>query len=237
MPPDSPIRYTTVVKSVRELNLLGGADLGYWTAHLAGTGLVPLDVDGQAELSLGATDLTWMGLRFNESIIVLTLAEAAAPHAALGSYLLHAYNSNRFLAFMERAFFQTPYYPAAIQLADHPPVRFQVGDRAGGGVRAEAAAADRPTRTTDEVWEGAVHLPRQRSAPQGRGGFFYVRLAGAGEAYPFAGGQDTFSLTPGGHSPALEWLRASGFTPREWRYRPAATHSKSRTYPPAGLGR
>jgi hypothetical protein len=225
-----PIQYTVELKSVRELSLFGRADLDYWTAHLAGTGLTPLSVNGQAELSLGATDLAWMGVRFNESILVLTLAEPAAPHAALGSYLLHAYNSNRALAFMERAFFKTPYHPAAIQLADQTPARFQVTDPAGGGFRAEAVGA--PTaRLTHDTWEGAVHLPRQRSAPQGHGGYFYVRLTGPGEAYPFEAGRDTFALNPSADSPVLDWLSASHFTPREWRHRPAATHSKSRTYP------
>ncbi len=223
------LRYTTIVESVRELNLVGRADLAYWTAHLAGTGLTPQSVNGQAEVSLGATDLSWMGVRFNESIIVLTLAEPAAPEAAQGGYLLHAYNSNRALAFMERLFFRTPYYAAAIELADRAPVRFQVNDAAGGGYRAEAAGA--PTaRLTNDAWQGAVHLPRQRAAPQGHAGYFYARLAGPGQAYPFAAGHDTFTLTPSALSPVLQWLHDSHFTPVEWRYRPAATHSKSRTY-------
>jgi hypothetical protein len=231
MPP-APIHYTVEVQSVRELNLVGSADLGYWTAHLAGTGLAPLDRNGQAELSLGATDLTWMGWRFNESIVVLTLAEPCAPNASAGSYLLHAYNSKPALAFMERAFFKTPYYPAAIQLAAQPPARFQVTDRAGGGLRAEAGATPRPTQPTDETWQGAVHLPRHRTAPQGRAGYFYVKLAGAGEVCPFVYGSDTLVLTPSAESPVLEWLQASRFIPREWRSCSAATHSKSRTYQP-----
>lgn len=230
MASSAPIRYTVEIEAVHELTLVGRADLEYWTAHLAGTGLAPLSVDGQAELSLGATDLTWMGVRFNESIVVLTLAEAAAPHTALGGYLLHAFNSNRALAFMERVFFKTPYYPAAIQLAGRTPARFEITDAAGGRLRAEANGA--PTaRLTHTTWEGAVHLPRQRTAPQGHGGYFYVRLAGPGEVYPYEAARDTFSLTPSGASPVLEWLRASRFTPVEWRHRPAATHAKSRTYP------
>jgi hypothetical protein len=230
MPPSEPIQYSVEVKAVRELNLVGAADLAYWNAHLAGTGLSALDHNGQAEISLGATDLTWMGVRFNESIVVLSLAEACAPHAAAGGYLLHAYNSKPVLAFMERTFFKTPYYPAAIGLSGQAPARFQVADRAGGGLRAEAGASQRPTRATDDLWQGAVHLPRQRNAPQGRAGYCYVRLAGPGEAYPFVYGSDTLTLTPSAESPVLEWLRASHFIPREWRYRPAATHSKSRTY-------
>jgi hypothetical protein len=247
MPPPAPIQYAVEVKSVRELNLVGRADLAYWTAHLAGTGLTPLSVDGYAEVTLGATDLTWMGLRFNESILVLTLAEAAAPHpndaepktpygqassgqAAAGSYLLHAYNSRRSLAFMERAFFRTPYYPAAIQLSTQSPARLQVVDRAGGGLRAEVGTSVRPTRATDDIWEGAVHLPRQRTAPQGRAGYFYVRLAGPGEAFPFVYGSDTVTFAPSRESPVFKWLQASRFTPREWRCRPDATHSKSRTH-------
>jgi hypothetical protein len=230
MPPSASIRYTVEVQSVRELNLVGTADLAYWTAHLAGTGLTPLSLAGQAEISLGATDLTWMGLRFHESIIVLTLAEACVPHAAAGSYLLHAYNSRRGLAFMERTFFRTPYYPATIQLNGPPPARFQVTDQAGGGLRAEAGATERPKHTTDETWQGAVHLPRQRGAPQGRAGYFYARLAGPGEAYPFVYGSDRLTVKPSADSPVLEWLQASHFIPREWRRRPAATHSKSRTY-------
>jgi hypothetical protein len=224
------IKYTVEVQDVRELNLVGTADLAYWTAHLAGTGLTPLSRDGQAEISLGATDLAWMGWRFNESIAVLTLAEPCAPNAAAGGYLLHAFNSRPALAYMERTFFRTPYYPAAIQLSGQAPARFQVTDRVGGGLRAEAGPTPRPTQSTRETWQGAVHLPRQRAAPQGRAGYFYARLAGPGEAYPFVYGPDTLTLTPSSESPVIEWLQASHFIPREWRFRPGATHSKSRTY-------
>jgi hypothetical protein len=228
-PTAQPIQYTVEIQSVRELNLVGQADLAYWTAHLAGTGLTPLNRHGHAELTLGATDLTWMGVRFNESILTLTLANPAAPQAEAGAYLVHAYNSKRSLAFMERAFFKTPYYPAAIQLADQYPARFTVTDPAGGLLQAATAAADRPRQATNVTWEGAVHLPKQRPAPQGHGGYFYVKLAGPGECYPFLPG-DTFTLTPSRESPALQFLRDSHFTPLEWRHRPAATHGKSRTY-------
>ena len=101
------VQYTTTIPAVRELNLVGRANLDYWTAHLAGTGLTPLNVDGAAELSLGATDLTWMGVRFNESIAVLTLAQPGAPQVLAGGYLLHAFNSSRVLAFMASSSFAT----------------------------------------------------------------------------------------------------------------------------------
>jgi hypothetical protein len=172
-------------------------------------------------------------LRFNESILTLAVASEAAPETAAGLFLLHAYNSKRSLAFMERSLFQTPYYQAAIQLADAPPASFDVRDPAGGQLRAAAAASTRPQRATHDDWQGAVHLPRQRTAPQQRGGYFYARIAGPGEAYPFVAGADTLTITPSAASPALRWLRDSGFTPQVWRHRPAATHGKSRTYPRA----
>ena len=231
-----PIKYTTVIQSVRELNLLGTADPAFWTAHLDGTGLVPHVVNGAAQLSLGATDLTWAGWRFNESILVLTVARAAAPETPSGTYLVHAFNSRRALAFMERLFFHTPYYLAAIELPEAAPNRFAVRDQAGGELRAAVGSAARPKVATDDAWEGVVHLPRRVAAPQGLGDYFYVRLAGPGEAYAFDPAADTFSVTPSAASPALGWLRDSGFTPREWRYRPAATHGKSASYrqPPPG---
>ncbi len=231
MPPAAgrPIKYTVEIANVRELNLFGAADYAYWAAHLAGTGLVPWRRSGQAELSLGATDLTWAGIRFNESILTLTVAAAAAPETPAGAYLLHAFNSVRLLAFMERTFFKTPYYPAAIELADAAPARFAVRDAAGGELRAEAAAGDRPVRATNDVWEAPIHLPRRRTAPQGLGGYFYAKLAGPGEAYAFTRA-DTFTLTPSAASPVLQWLRDSRFTPQEWRRRPAAQHGKSATF-------
>lgn len=233
MPPATaqPIQYTVAIHNVRELNLFGAADYAYWAAHLAGTGLTPQLINGQAEVSIGATDLTWAGVRFNESIVVLSLGAAAAPETPAGAYLLHAFNSRRALAFMERVFFQTPYYPAAIELDGQPPMRFAVDDRAGGQLRAAAVVGDRPARATAEVWEGPIHLPRRRTAPQGRGGYFYARLAGPGSAYPFVAATDTFALTPSADSPVLGWLAEAQFTPLEWRCRPAADHSKSRTFP------
>ncbi|MCC7358477.1 MAG: hypothetical protein IT317_03320 [Anaerolineales bacterium] len=225
-----PIKYATVIQSVRELNLLGTADYGFWAAHLAGTGLAPLRVDGAAALSLGATDLTWAGRRFNESIIALSVARAAAPETPAGVYLVHAFNSRRALAFMERLLFRTPYYLAAIELPNPPPARWAVRDPAGGELLAAAGSAVRPVAATNEAWEGVIHLPRRVAAPQGLGDYFYARLAGPGERYDFLPAADTFRATPSAASPALGWLRASGFTPREWRYRLAATHAKSASF-------
>jgi len=218
------VRYVAVVAPVREVILAGTADLAYWRERLRGEGLHPHGGAGKAGLLISAVASTFRGLPFREFSISVAVSERPNGATHDGFYLAHAYNSSRLLAFAERAFFQTPYYPADIRLAAGAPVTVDV--RVGGAPVYAAAMATGlgAVRSEDQDWEGRIYLPR-------RGGerrLFYARLAGPTGVYPFTTA-DTLAIRPGPDDAALRELAVSGFGGQEWRVRTAATHSRSKT--------
>jgi hypothetical protein len=243
MTPTTPPPYIAHLKNAPEVTLTGRADLAYWQARLAGSGLAPLPRDGQAELWLSAVQSHWLGLPFQELAISITVH---APDDGRGdrpvaptipcAYLLHAYNSHPILAWSERTFFQTPYLFAGVRLQARPPacltlreirveamLPFYISVRPEPGLALEARmGAERPPlRQADEIWEGVIHLPRIGVPPRR----FYARLGGLTATYPFDPTTDRLELAD------LADLCESGFTPTEWRLREKAHHARSRTYP------
>ncbi len=105
-------QYSVIVHHVKEVSLYGSADLPYWRAFLQREGLVPLDDHGQAQLLLIAADMVWNRVRFTELSFSVALARPGAPEQRAGMYLIQAFNSVRWFAWVERTFFQTPYYHA-----------------------------------------------------------------------------------------------------------------------------
>lgn len=219
-----PVHYITTLNDVREVMLSGYADLGYWTKHLAGSPLLPLNRSGQAEMLLSATDSRYMGRPFNELSVSVAVCQAADPSQQTGFYLAYAFNSSAMFAFIERFMFKTPYYQGRIQLENRVPALMQVKRKNDlllqAGMNAERSHV--PTQSLEEDWQGRIYLAGGRH-------YFLARLAGLTQIYPFLEGQDNLEITPGGN-PGLTWLKESNFTPHEWRIRARATHSKSDTY-------
>src|SRR4051812_1979975 len=107
------VKYVAELAHVREVSLLGSAELTYWKDRLQGEGLTLAERDGQAQVLIVAADSRYMGVRFRElSFSVLTAGYQGDP--AEGAYLVQAFNSCRFFAFCERALFSTPYYHADV---------------------------------------------------------------------------------------------------------------------------
>jgi hypothetical protein len=232
-----PVRWAAELVHVREVSLQGTADLTFWARRLAGEGLRPAERDGRAEVQVIAAEGRFWGVRFRElsfSVLVHPPREGAPQGAA---YLVRAFNSVRFFAFCERAFFATPYLHGAVRLSAAVPASVQLV--LGGEVvfAAEMGAGPRgPSRQGEEGWEGPVFLPRRRGAT-GPGKLFWARLRGQTCAYPFLPA-DAVTIQPATAGEALQALRESQFVGREWVVREDATHAKSKTYPrpeaPAG---
>src|SRR5688500_10435635 len=110
--PRAPIRYVAKLHQVREVSLLGVADLDYWTRVLEREGLVPAAVDNRAQVLIVAAAAKFIGLRFCE--ISFSVLVASPDHGTTGDacYLVQAFNSRRFFAFCERTFYSTPYFHA-----------------------------------------------------------------------------------------------------------------------------
>ena len=106
---------------MREVSLLGAADLAFWNDRLAREDLAPAERDGKAQVLVISAEGKFRGFRFRElSFSVLV----APPDARVGRdavYLLRAFNSRRFFAFCERFFFSTPYYPGDVRVSASVP--------------------------------------------------------------------------------------------------------------------
>lgn len=106
---NTPVKWAAEPAHVREVSLLGTADLAFWKDRLMKEDLLPAESDGQAQLLIVAADSKFMGVRFRErsfSVLVSRQEEGTRQDAA---YLVRAFNSCRLFAFCERVFFATPY--------------------------------------------------------------------------------------------------------------------------------
>ena len=227
---NKPVKWAAELEHVREVSLLGTADLAFWKDRLLTQDLLPIERDGQAQLLIVAADSKFKGIRFRElsfSVLVARLEDETRQEAA---YLEHAFNSNRFLAFCERVFFSTPYshgdvgvsaaLPASIRLVSKGEVAFLAEMRAGG--------AREPSRRAEEGWEGPIFLPgRGKGRPRK---LFFGRLRGDTRTYAFLPAEDSLAIRPSPHNEIFQALTDSHFAPKEWIVREDATHAKSKTY-------
>ena len=217
------LKYVAFVEHVKEVTLYGTADLDFWTKQLASEGLRPSINHGQAEVLIGATDLKWRGVRFNEFTLSIGTQPDREPATQTGFYLPQAFNSSRLFAFSERTLFKTPYTYGVVTVTDRLPVAMEVSVDQTVMFNARMAASIPCLRHEEEWFEGPVYLPGGRR-------LFYARLGGLTETYPFVPNVDSIVIQPQPHFEVFQWLSASGFTPIEWRIRHTATHAKSKTY-------
>lgn len=228
-----PIKWAAQLSGVRDVTLLGTAELAYWAPRLEAEGLAPLVQDGRAQLTIISADGRFMGLRFRElSFSVLAVCRDEGVERP-GALLVQAFNSRRSFAWFERTLFATPYLhgdvcvqteaPASIALGLSGGRHFHVEMRSGvsgGAVRA-------PARAGEGVWNGPVFLPAV-AGPEKK--FFLADVHGHTEIYPFDGEVDWFSMQPGQGLEILNALIESNFMPIEWQIRRNAVHRKSKTY-------
>lgn len=226
------IKYIVEVDHVREVILVGRADFAFWEKRLGAEGLVPFKQNGKAEISISATDLKWNGVRFNELTISIPVGAREGTGLPEGAFLIHAYNSMRGFAFIERKFFQTPYFPGKIEVEDRIPAR--IGLRLGQETVFKAQMMADPTRVQreEQAVEGPVFLPASVAKNKKPGNFFYAYLGGVTDIYAFSPESSSCEIKPPQNEMALQWLKASNFEPKEWRIRNRALHKKSETYSP-----
>jgi hypothetical protein len=228
LPPNTPVPYITTIAQVREVTLLGSAELTFWQRYLAHEGLAPTPANGRAQLVLSAPDLRWGGIRFQELSLGVVVGQPPGGAPPLGLYLAYAANSSRLLAFLERTLFATPYEHQPTRVEAALPASMSVTTRAGASLRAEMAPAASPLWSRDDVWEGAIFLPTPAGGGERR--WFRARLGGATDAYAFSPLADTLTIEPAAGAGLPRLLVDAQFTPEEWRLRTDATHARSRTY-------
>jgi hypothetical protein len=226
------IKWAAQLSGVRDVTLVGTADVQYWAARLEAEGLAPLVQDGRAQLTIISADGRFMGLRFRElSFSVLAVCRDGGVEKP-GALLVQAFNSRRSFAWFERTLFATPYLhgevrvetesPASIALSLNGGLRFHVEMRSGVG----GAAVRTPARVGEGGWNGPVFLPMAGGAKK----LFMADVHGVTETYPFDRELDWFSLQPEQGPEILNALIESNFTPTGWQIRKDAVHRKSKTY-------
>ena len=222
-------KFIAEVRNVKEVLLVASADLAFWQAKLGQEGLFPFNNDGQAELTISATELTWMGRRTNE--LTVGIAVCARPHADSrdGLFLVHAFTSSRLFAWIERTAFHTPYYYGRIQVRDQLPCSMQLGDASGRLVDIRMTTTPNLNFASEEMWQGTIYLPRGRSAAHRPAPYFVAKLGGATEVYPYVPAASVLDLAPRREHPVFQWLLASNLAGREWHIRHAAVHARSKT--------
>jgi hypothetical protein len=233
---NTSIKWAGQLAHVREVSLLGTADMAFWKDRLLNENLLPAaSEDGSAQILIVAADLTFMGVRFRElsfSVLVCRQEQGRQQDAA---YLVGAFNSNRAFAWCERVFFAAPYdhadvrvsasFPASMHLVKQAEVLFQAE------MRANSSGPSRvPSRREEHSWEGPIFLPKGRRGRGRQGDLFFARIRGYIETYPFIPAQDSLALRPARGSEALQALLDSHFVAKEWAIREDATHAKSKTY-------
>jgi hypothetical protein len=222
------IQYAAEIKNVKEIVLFGTANLEFWQNHLQAENLFPYSPNGLAEFMISATELTYMGAQFRELVFSFLVCEQADPGKPSGFFLVHAFNSSRLFALLERSMFQTPYYHGNVQVADQIPASFKLNDGQGSTLNAKMSGAVSCLRGEDEMWAGPIYLPRRMT--KNPGGLFYAKLGGYAEIFPFSPSMDTLKFQASPQTPVLQWLIDSNFTGKEWHIRHNAEHSRSKTY-------
>jgi hypothetical protein len=216
------IQYVATIPHVREVSILGTADLEFWTDRLRTENLAPLAVDGRAQILIIAADLRFMGLPFRE-ISFSVLVEGS------GAFLVAAFNSRRFFAFWERNAFGTPYAFGNVRVSAASPASVQLTRNGEPLFRAAmgTAAPEPGTSPYQEGWEGPVFLPRRG----GKGGrLFFARVRGACRPVAFEPSRNVLELRPAPDLPVFQALIDSRFEAKQWLVRQDAVHAKSKTY-------
>jgi hypothetical protein len=226
---NTAVKYVADLKHVREVSLLGTADLAFWADRLRKEGLVPAEQDGKAQLLVIAADAKFLGVRFRE----LSFSVLVSGHGH-GAFLIQAFNSSRLFAFCERAFFSTPYYHGDVRVSAAFPASIELTAGGGAVFRARMQGASAPgeglARGGEDGWEGPVFLPAGRHGKGRPGNLFFARIRGHTRAYPFLPSGDSLTVRPSADSGALQALADSHFAGMEWAVREDATHAKSKTY-------
>ena len=215
-----PVKWVAELAHVREVSILGLADLAYWRDRLRQADLVPAERAGHAQILIVAGHARFAGVGFRELSFSALLSTAGAATRQDRAYLVHAVNSCWAFAFCERTFFSTPYYHGQVRVGGSFPasIEFVKDGKVLFGAQMPAGTSPedrRPSCCREDGWEGPVFLPepRERRIPPGK--LFFARIKGYAMTYPFLQPNDSLEIRPSAGSPVLQALLESHFVPTE----------------------
>lgn len=221
------IEYAAEINNVKEVNLIGSADLVYWQNFLSKENLVPFNNNGKAEIIISTPTLSWSGIHFSEFVVAVALGNKEGT-SRNGYYLVHAYNTSGLLAFYERVLFHAPYSEAKINIQEKSPISIDLIVDNTNVFSLKVSKEDYFLGANDEMWLGAISLPKKNNDTKER--FFYGKLGGFTENYKYSTERDSMSFNPVKSTPVIKFLRESNFTPIIWGLRSNSSHGKSKTY-------
>lgn len=221
--PPRRVRYVARIDQVLEVSLRGTSDLSFWRGRLKHEGLTPVEEDGRAQLLVSATAAKYNGIRFRELCFLVAVTAQVAGDTVQGYYLMHAFNSVRLYAWIERTFFSCPYWPAEVAVAAQPQVSIAMREKGQDCFRATLATDIAATRVDADGWQGPIFLPTGH-----RQQFFHAQLSGKTEVYP-SRPNDTFHIAPHPRWAIFAAIKEAGLIGQEWHIRRNAVHAKSQT--------
>ena len=225
------IHYVAKLPHVREVSIVGAADLAFWRDRLRAENLAPLACEGRAQILFIAADSLYMGIPFQELSVSVALDT--------GAFLVQAFNSSPFFAFCERTFFGTPYLAGGIRLTASLPASVELTRKQRLLFRAEMGAGAAPsapgTFPYQDGWEGPLFLPA-RPKDRDRGRLFFAQIRGAAQAVAFQPARDVLEIHPSNELPVLQNLIDSAFQATHWLVRKDSMHAKSKTYLASRIG-
>lgn len=224
-----PVKYIAQVEGVRELALLGAADLSWWREHLADEELEPVEVDGRAQVLVTGMAAKWMRMGFRE-LAVTVAARRREDQAETSLFLAGSFNSSRFFAGVERWWFHTPYRFRAdlyVELGD--PATIRLGGQSAPDLFAELGSRETSEEPLQDMgYTGVLLIPKGRDRTLRR--WFMVRIQGPTSTFDFDATRDRFEVATECPDPILGGLRDSQFRGIQWHVRRSATHARSKTF-------
>jgi len=136
------MKYHVEINHVREVSLVGHSDLAFWKRQLRDEALFPASIDGKATVLISSVAARFNGIRFRELSFSVAICRRENGPDVDGVYLVHAFNSNRFFALVERIFFHTPYYKGDIRVDAQMPASFHLTRDRTAALTAEMSETD-----------------------------------------------------------------------------------------------
>ncbi len=88
------MKYVAELAHVREVSLLGSADLGFWAERLRVEGLTPVEHAGRARVLVVACDSKFFGVRFRELSFSVFVRRPDASEGSDAAFLVQAFRSS-----------------------------------------------------------------------------------------------------------------------------------------------
>jgi len=96
------IKYAASLSGVKEVSILGLADLNYWNDMLNPYAIKPLSVDNKAQIQIISAEAKFKGINFSEVSFSVVIEPPPISHKLEdAACLIQAYNSNKLFAFSE----------------------------------------------------------------------------------------------------------------------------------------